>query len=94
MSSASRSHPKRQRRTHAASGRASSSPIPSPPKEWPTCADSLQVDERHGQSAEALLEIIPRYDALVVRSETKVTAPTDRGGRAAAHHRARGRRRG
>ena len=33
------------------------------------------VDERHGQSAEALLEIIPRYDALVVRSETKVTAP-------------------
>src|SRR5690242_3896770 len=34
-----------------------------------------QVDERHGQSAEALLEIIPRYDALVVRSETKVTAP-------------------
>jgi D-3-phosphoglycerate dehydrogenase len=34
-----------------------------------------QVDERHGQSAEALLEIIARYDALVVRSETKVTAP-------------------
>ena len=33
------------------------------------------VDERHGQSAEALLEIIARYDALVVRSETKVTAP-------------------
>ena len=33
------------------------------------------MDERHGQSAEALLEIIPRYDALVVRSETKVTAP-------------------
>jgi len=32
------------------------------------------VDERHGQSVEALLEIIPRYDALVVRSETKVTA--------------------
>jgi D-3-phosphoglycerate dehydrogenase / 2-oxoglutarate reductase len=34
-----------------------------------------EVDERHGQSADALLEIIPRYDALVVRSETKVTAP-------------------
>jgi D-3-phosphoglycerate dehydrogenase len=34
-----------------------------------------QVDERRGQSADALLEIIPRYDALVVRSETKVTAP-------------------
>jgi D-3-phosphoglycerate dehydrogenase len=34
-----------------------------------------KVDERRGQSAEALLEIIPRYDALVVRSETKVTAP-------------------
>jgi D-3-phosphoglycerate dehydrogenase len=34
-----------------------------------------EVDERHGQSAEALLEIMPRYDALVVRSETKVTAP-------------------
>jgi len=32
------------------------------------------VDERHGQRVEALLEIIPRYDALVVRSETKVTA--------------------
>jgi D-3-phosphoglycerate dehydrogenase len=34
-----------------------------------------EVDERHGLSAQALLETIPGYDALVVRSETKVTAP-------------------
>src|SRR5579884_123510 len=33
------------------------------------------VDERPGLSADALRELLPRYDALVVRSETKVTAP-------------------
>lgn len=37
------------------------------------CSD-LDVDERKGLSAEELLEIIPNYEALVVRSETKVTA--------------------
>ena len=35
---------------------------------------SLDVDERKGLSAEDLLRIIPEYDALLVRSETKVTA--------------------
>ena len=41
-----------------------------------------EVDERHGLSAEHLAEIIGRYDALVVRSETKVTAPIiEAGGR-------------
>ena len=35
---------------------------------------SLEVDNRHGLSADELLAIIPDYDALVVRSETKVTA--------------------
>ncbi|KAJ5646624.1 hypothetical protein N7490_002996 [Penicillium lividum] len=35
---------------------------------------SLEVDERKGLSAEQLLEIIPNYEALLVRSETKVTA--------------------
>lgn len=35
---------------------------------------SLEVDERKGLTAEELLEIIPNYDALLVRSETKVTA--------------------
>ncbi|MEO7002993.1 MAG: phosphoglycerate dehydrogenase [Ktedonobacterales bacterium] len=33
-----------------------------------------QVDERHGLSADDLIVAIPAYDALVVRSETKVTA--------------------
>lgn len=35
---------------------------------------SLEVDNRQGLSADELLAIIPDYDALVVRSETKVTA--------------------
>lgn len=35
---------------------------------------SLDVEERKGLSAEHLLEIIPDYEALIVRSETKVTA--------------------
>lgn len=35
---------------------------------------SLKVDERLGLPADELLKIIPEYDALVVRSETKVTA--------------------
>ncbi|EMC99745.1 hypothetical protein BAUCODRAFT_348634 [Baudoinia panamericana UAMH 10762] len=35
---------------------------------------ALQVDERKGLSAEELLNIISEYDALIVRSETKVTA--------------------
>jgi len=35
---------------------------------------SLQVDERKGLTAAELLKEIPGYDALIVRSETKVTA--------------------
>lgn len=35
---------------------------------------SIDVEERKGLSAEDLLEIISDYDALIVRSETKVTA--------------------
>ncbi|KAJ5634566.1 hypothetical protein N7528_002408 [Penicillium herquei] len=35
---------------------------------------TLDVHERKGLSPEELLEIIPSYDALLVRSETKVTA--------------------
>jgi len=35
---------------------------------------TLEVDERKGLTAEQLLEIIPNYEALIVRSETKVTA--------------------
>ncbi|KAF4150827.1 hypothetical protein CNMCM6069_005743 [Aspergillus lentulus] len=35
---------------------------------------SLEVDERKGLDADELLQIIPEYEALVVRSETKVTA--------------------
>ncbi|KAJ5093483.1 hypothetical protein N7456_009344 [Penicillium angulare] len=35
---------------------------------------ALDVDERKGLSPEELLEIIPHYEALLVRSETKVTA--------------------
>lgn len=34
----------------------------------------LDVDERKGLTPEELLKIIPDYDALLVRSETKVTA--------------------
>lgn len=35
---------------------------------------SLDVHERKGLSADELLDVIPQYDALLVRSETKVTA--------------------
>lgn len=35
---------------------------------------SLEVDERKGLTPEQLIEIIPNYEALIVRSETKVTA--------------------
>lgn len=35
---------------------------------------TLDVDEKQGLSAEQLIDIIPGYDALLVRSETKVTA--------------------
>ena len=35
---------------------------------------TLVVDEKKGLSPEQLLEIIPDYEALIVRSETKVTA--------------------
>ena len=35
---------------------------------------TLQVDERKGLSPEELASTIPEYDALIVRSETKVTA--------------------
>jgi phosphoglycerate dehydrogenase-like enzyme len=34
----------------------------------------LDVDERKGLTPEELLKIIPDYDALLIRSETKVTA--------------------
>lgn len=34
---------------------------------------SLEVDERQGLSPKELLDIIPGYDALVIRSETQVT---------------------
>lgn len=33
---------------------------------------TLHVDERKGLSPDELKEIIPQYDALLVRSETKV----------------------
>lgn len=36
-------------------------------------ADDVQVDEKTGMSEEELLQVIPAYDALVVRSQTKVT---------------------
>ena len=35
---------------------------------------SLDVDERKNLTPDELLEIIPNYEALLVRSETKVTA--------------------
>lgn len=35
---------------------------------------SLDVDEKKGLSPEELQQIIPEYEALIVRSETKVTA--------------------
>lgn len=35
---------------------------------------SLEVHERKGLSEKDLVELIPQYDALIVRSETKVTA--------------------
>ncbi|OJJ50211.1 hypothetical protein ASPZODRAFT_13301 [Penicilliopsis zonata CBS 506.65] len=35
---------------------------------------SVDVDERRGLDADELLRIIPQYDALLIRSETKVTA--------------------
>jgi D-3-phosphoglycerate dehydrogenase len=35
---------------------------------------TLDVHERKGLSPEQLLEIIPEYEALIVRSETKVNA--------------------
>ena len=36
---------------------------------------TLDVDEKKGLSADELISIIPEYEALLVRSETKVTAP-------------------
>lgn len=35
---------------------------------------TLEIGERKGLTPEQLLEIIPNYEALIVRSETKVTA--------------------
>lgn len=35
---------------------------------------SLEVHEKKGLSETELIELIPDYDALIVRSETKVTA--------------------
>ncbi|MCI0785906.1 MAG: phosphoglycerate dehydrogenase, partial [Chloroflexi bacterium] len=40
-----------------------------------------QVDVKIGLKPEELLEILPEYDALVVRSETKVTAEAIRAGK-------------
>ena len=40
-----------------------------------------QVDVKHGLKPQELLEILPEYDALVVRSETKVTAEAIRAGK-------------
>jgi len=37
-------------------------------------SDSLDVDERSGLSADELKTLIPSYHALIIRSETKVTA--------------------
>ena len=42
---------------------------------------SLEVDERKGLSPDELLDIISDYDALIVRSETKVTASLLQAGR-------------
>lgn len=36
--------------------------------------ETLEIHERKGLTPEQLLEIIPEYEALIVRSETKVTA--------------------
>lgn len=35
---------------------------------------SLDVDERKGLTMDELLRVIPQYDALLIRSETEVTA--------------------
>jgi D-3-phosphoglycerate dehydrogenase len=35
---------------------------------------TLEIHEKKGLTPEQLLEIIPEYEALIVRSETKVTA--------------------
>src|SRR5699024_840585 len=37
-------------------------------------SSDFEIDNRIGLSAEELLSIIPEYQALIVRSETKVTA--------------------
>jgi hypothetical protein len=42
---------------------------------------TLHVDERKGLSPDQLLELIPDYEALIVRSETKVTAALLQAGR-------------
>jgi D-3-phosphoglycerate dehydrogenase len=42
---------------------------------------AADVEVRTGLAAETLIETIPAYDALVVRSETKVTAPVIEAGR-------------
>jgi D-3-phosphoglycerate dehydrogenase len=79
MSSASRSHPHPHPHPNASMPRGERPRIlvadPIAAEGVAYLRGFAAVDERHGQSAEALLEIIPRYDALVVRSETKVTAP-------------------
>jgi D-3-phosphoglycerate dehydrogenase len=35
---------------------------------------TLEIDERKGLTPEQLIDLIPDYEALIVRSETKVTA--------------------
>lgn len=62
---------------------ASSQPVPKPkvlipekvsPDGLGLLQQTLEIHERKGLSPEQLLEAIPDYEALIVRSETKVTA--------------------
>ena len=41
---------------------------------------SLHVDEKRGISADEIKEVIPQYEALIVRSETQVTEELLRAG--------------
>ena len=58
----------------AATWRASWSPTASPRTASTSCAQGADVDVRLGLTPEELIAAIPDYEALVVRSETKVTA--------------------
>jgi D-3-phosphoglycerate dehydrogenase / 2-oxoglutarate reductase len=41
----------------------------------------IEVDSKAGLSEDELVKIIPDYDALIVRSETKVTPKSSRRGK-------------